>query len=224
MFVPKLPQKLWLVRHGETEANVAMKCANQKCKPTIGIDKRDADMLLTALGRKQARVVGEMFAALPPQEKPTIIFTSPYKRARKTAYLIFETARLGALPQVDGAQQYVKVVIDERLREQDFGIFSGYAATAFRECQPLDAKRLEQQGFFFWRPPGGENWCDVILRLRSFMKDLEQYCKKSERVLIVCHRNVMLCLRYIIENLNESQLMNLHKTGISNCQVISYPA
>jgi hypothetical protein len=64
------------------------------------------------------------------------------------------------------------VEIDERLREKEFGVMGGLTKRGIRERLPeLDARR-RKEGKFYYRPPGGESWCDVVLRLRSFWTSL----------------------------------------------------
>ena len=58
-------------------------------------------------------------------------------------------------------------------------------------------------GKFYHRPPGGESWADVILRLRSALNTINLlYCDR--RVVVVCHQVVVLCMRYILEELDEA--------------------
>src|SRR5438552_2023233 len=98
------------------------------------------------------------------------------------------------------------LIVDERLREKEFGILDRLTAVGIRRHFPDQAEFRRLLGKFYHRPPGGESWCDVILRLRSATEMLsrEYY---GERVLIVCHAVVVLCMRYIMEHLTESELL-----------------
>ena len=58
---------------------------------------------------------------------------------------------------------------DERLRERDFGAFDGMTGAGIREQYPDEAKRRDLLGKFYYRPPGGESWADVALRVRSLL-------------------------------------------------------
>jgi broad specificity phosphatase PhoE len=62
----------------------------------------------------------------------------------------------------------------------------------------------------------------VILRLRSATEMLaREYC--GQRVLIVCHTVVVLCMRYILEHLTEDELLAIDKKNeIANCSVTLY--
>jgi probable phosphoglycerate mutase len=48
-----------------------------------------------------------------------------------------------------------------------------------------------------------------------------EYC--GQRVLIVCHAVVVLCMRYLIEHMTESELLAVDKKAdIANCSVTLY--
>jgi broad specificity phosphatase PhoE len=114
------------------------------------------------------------------------------------------------------------LIVDERFREKEFGILDRLTAVGVREQFPDQAEFRRLLGKFYHRPPGGESWCDVILRLRSATEMLSrEYC--GQRVLIVCHAVVVLCMRYIIEHLTETDLLGIDKEAeIANCSVTSY--
>ena len=47
----------------------------------------------------------------------------------------------------------------------------------------------------------------------------------DQRVLIVAHQVVVLCMRYIIENLSEEQILEIDREGdVVNCGVTEYVA
>ena len=79
------PNRLWLIRHGQSQGNVARDAAEAAAAATIDIDTRDVDVPLSDLGHAQARAAGAWFAALPAHERPEVILSSPYLRARQTA-------------------------------------------------------------------------------------------------------------------------------------------
>lgn len=87
---------------------------------------------------------------------------------------------------------------------------------------PEEARRRAELGKFFYRPPGGESWCDVALRLRSVLSDLQlQYA--GERVLLVAHQVVVLCFRYLLEGLDEQRLLAIDRAGdVANCSITTF--
>ena len=180
----------------------------------IDIDIRDVDVPLSQLGQSQATAVGRWFGALPEEERPNIVLTSPYLRARHSAGLIVKTAGM--------SEDSYSLIVDERFREKEFGVLDRLTAVGVKEQFPDQAEFRRLLGKFYHRPPGGESWCDVILRLRSATEMISrEYC--CQRVLIVCHAVVVLCMRYVLEHLTEAELLAIDKKAeIANCYVTSY--
>ena len=52
------PQRLYLVRHGQSQGNVARDAADEAGAHEIDIDMRDVDVPLSDLGMEQARAAG----------------------------------------------------------------------------------------------------------------------------------------------------------------------
>ena len=208
------PERLYLVRHGQSQGNVARDAADEAGLHEIGIDVRDVDVPLSDLGIRQAKAAGRWFAALPRDERPELILSSPYVRARQTAEIICKADALSGAPS--------RTIIDERLREREFGIFDRLTTIGIRERFPEEAAHRRRLGKFYHRPPGGESWADVILRLRSMLNTINlHYCDK--RVLIVCHQVVVLCFRYILEGLDEETILRIDKQGdVLNCGIAAY--
>jgi broad specificity phosphatase PhoE len=208
------PERLWLVRHGQSQGNVARDAADEAGLHEIGIELRDVDVPLSDLGRRQAEAAGRWFAALPREERPEIVLSSPYMRARQTAEIICKAGALAGGP--------ARTTIDERLREREFGIFDRLTTVGIRERHPQEAAHRRRLGKFYHRPPGGESWADVILRLRSMLNTINlHYCDR--RLLVVCHQVVVLCFRYILEELDEAAILQIDKQAeVLNCGIAQY--
>lgn len=192
------PQRLWVVRHGESAGNVARDAAHAAGRMHIDIEHRDVDVPLSPVGEEQSQALGRWFAALPPDQRPDVVLTSPYARARRTA----EIVQAGGGLHVELAD----FVVDERLREKEFGILDRLTRLGIERHHPDQAEFRRILGKFYHRPPAGESWCDVILRLRSAMDTVSLHYG-GRRVLIVSHQVVVLCLRYLLENLDEPQIL-----------------
>ena len=209
------PARLWLVRHGESAGNVARTAAEKSGAATIAVEGRDMDVPLSALGERQARAVGTWFAAQPIEHRPTVVMSSPYARAWQTTRCLMEEAKLAP---------NVRSIADERLREKEFGALNRLTRSGIEAALPAEARLREELGKFYYRPPGGERWCDAILRLRSVFDQL-QLRQAGERVLIVSHQVVVLCFRYLIEELDEARLLAIDAAGdVANCAITSYEA
>ena len=207
------PTRLWLVRHGQSAGNVARDAALRDELHRIALDGRDMDIPLSALGERQARALGDYFSRQPETERPDALLCSPYRRALQTAQLF---RRAG------GAAGEEPICLDERLREKEFGILDGLTTAGIAQTYPDQAEFRRLLGKFYHRPPGGESWCDVILRLRSVLDTVSLH-HAGRRVMVVCHQVVVLCLRYIIEHLDEAAILRIDAEGrVGNCSLTEY--
>ena len=75
------PERLYIVRHGESAGNVAREAATLAGDRMIDLDVRDVDVPLSRLGEQQSEALGRWFASLPADRTQNIILTSPYLRA-----------------------------------------------------------------------------------------------------------------------------------------------
>jgi broad specificity phosphatase PhoE len=210
----KWPDMLWVVRHGQSAGNVASDAAFAARLPTIDLAMRDVDVPLSPLGEEQAAALGRWFAGMREEERPTVVLASPYLRARRTAELIREAGGL--------SREAEDSIVDERLREKEFGVLDRLTRYGIEERFPDQAEFRRLLGKFYHRPPGGESWCDVILRLRSALDTITlHHC--GERVLIVCHQVIVLCMRYLMECMTEDQILAVDRAEeVANCSVTSY--
>lgn len=210
---PRWPSTLWVVRHGQSAGNVARDAADAAGDLRIALDHRDVDVPLSRLGEEQSRALGEWFADRAEDDRPEIMLASPYVRAVQTAE-IFRSA--------GGCAAGEKICVDERLREKEFGILDGLTHRGVEAAHPDQAAFRTLLGKFYHRPPGGESWCDVILRLRSLLDTVSLHYG-GRRVMIVAHQVVVLCLRTVIENLGEREILAIDREGdVANCAITEY--
>ena len=215
----KWPQTLWVVRHGQSAGNVARDAAELGGLASIDIPHRDVDVPLSPLGEAQAQALGDWFAALAPEERPEIVLSSPYVRARQTADRVLDT-----LHRDDAARdaETIACVRDERLREKEFGALDRLTKVGIRQKFPELAEQRAHVGKFYFRPPGGESWCDVILRLRSVLDTITREHRR-ERMLIVGHQVTVNCMRYLLERMTEAQILDIdRRADVANCSITSY--
>ena len=210
----KWPQTIWLVRHGQSAGNVARDAAEAAGLPLIDILTRDVDTPLSGLGEEQAQALGRWFGSLPAEARPSVVLCSPYVRARETARIVLHAAGL--------PQDSLTFATDERLREKEFGILDRLTKHGITQKYPELAEQRTHVGKFYFRPPGGESWCDVILRLRNVIDTITREYRR-ERVLIVSHQVIVTCFRYLFERLDEQQILEIDRAGdVPNCSVTSY--
>jgi broad specificity phosphatase PhoE len=200
---------LGVLRHGQSSGNVAAETAETTGLDVIDIPERDADVPLSEIGRQQAQAVGRWFADLAEDDRPTIAVVSPYLRTRQTAELAL--AGLG-----------IATVVDERLRDRELGVLDLLTSRGVANRLPDEAVRRRRLGKFYYRPPGGESWTDVLLRLRSLLRDLRDD-HPGGRVLLVGHEAIVLLVRYLVESLTEAELMDVVRgTTIANCSISTW--
>lgn len=206
------PVHIQLLRHGQSAGNVALEKAEAQDQETIDIEPRDVDVPLSTLGLEQAAAVGKWMAK--QGTRPTVILVSPYVRARQTAEQVIKKMHL--------KPDEFKLVVDERLREREFGILDRLTRKGILARYPEQAALHQRLKKFYFRPPGGESWTDVILRLRSIQDSLARDYA-GEKVLIVCHTVVILCFRYLFERLTEEQILSIDRQSqMSNCGLTTY--
>jgi broad specificity phosphatase PhoE len=210
----KWPEVLWLVRHGQSAGNVAREKAEAAAVPLIDIATRDMDTPLSALGEQQAIALGRWFGVMPAAVRPTVVLCSPYVRAVETARLVLSAA--GIEPDALTFQR------DERLREEEFGALDRLTKVGIRQKYPELAEQRGHVGKFYFRPPGGESWCDVILRLRSVLDTITREYRR-ERMLVVAHQVNVNCFRYLFERMSEDQILSIDRSAdVPNCSVTSF--
>ena len=204
------PASLLLVRHAESAGNVARELAEANGDPLIDIALRDMDVPLSELGERQSRAVGLWLAGLG-RRAPSVVLTSPYVRAERTASIALAAAGL-ELP----------LVLDERLREREFGVLDRLTKAGIQQRFPDQAEARSRIGKFYHRPPGGESWCDVALRVRSVLDSVTRE-HSGKHVMIVAHQVVILMFRYVIERLGEGDVLRISRdVDLANCSVTTF--
>jgi len=220
MGVPRLvglqsgPVSITLVRHGESSGNIADARAQSEGAETLDLDQRDADVELSDRGEQQGRALGSWMASAPAGDLPTLVVASPYRRA-------LDTARLAVAQLEDGGRE-VELAVDERLRERDLGLFDGLTAHGIRTRYADESTRRKRVGKFYYQPPSGESWADVVLRVRSLLADLRDGFE-DERVWLVTHQAVIMSFRYVLEGLDEEHLLQEAKDHpLANASLTTY--
>ena len=154
-----------LLRHGKTEWNQKKRIQGQKDSP------------LTPEGRNEAKRWGHTLKGVHFER----ILTSDLGRALETATLINQTLE-------------VPLVQDARLREQDWGSWTGKTLAQLKKEETRRLAREVNAGWEFC-PPGGEDRCRVLERsqeaLRTASKDWS-----GGKILVVTHEGVIKCLLY----------------------------
>jgi len=203
------PLELVLVRHGHSAGNAADDAARESGAEVLDLTDRDADVELSDAGREQAEGLAAWLSGLGDDARPSRVVSSPYRRAAETAAIAL--GPLGLEPDVD-----------ERLRERDLGILDGLTGAGIRSRHPEEAERRKKLGKFYYQPPSGESWADVVLRVRSLLTDVREDCD-GERLWLFTHQAVIMSFRYVLESLSEEQILQIDReVTIPNASVTRY--
>lgn len=161
-----------LVRHGEAEQNVLN---------VLSSLPETKERHLTARGREQIAALAEQLRK--NSEPIAMIFHSPLTRTRETAEILAE--KTGAPLREDA-----------RLRETDFGVFSGRDVHIFHEKYPKKTDRLETDG-----TDGVEDFARERERLLGFCRDaLGEFSGKT--VVVVSHADTIQVLYGVLKQLS----------------------
>lgn len=201
-------RELLLLRHGESEGNIAAARAAEADAHVIDVPARDADVELTELGLEQAAALGSAMAGWPAEALPEVVVSSSYRRARATAV---EACRAAGLD--------LDVTVDERLRDRELGVLDRLTSAGVAARHPEEAERRAWHGKYYHRPAGGESWVDVALRLRAWLREATD-AWAGRRVLVVSHDVTVTLIRAICEGLDEEQTMDLARgTPVRNASL-----
>lgn len=150
--------KLFIIRHGESEANAKGIHQGQRI-----------DTSLSKLGRSQAKKLAKRLK----NEKIEVIYTSDLKRAKETA------------EEINKFHQ-VKLISDRRLREFDMGDFTEIENKweIFQKYKEEESKKKSIERYKV-SPPNGESEWQHFLRVEEFLGDLLKTNYKS--IVVVAH-------------------------------------
>jgi 2,3-bisphosphoglycerate-dependent phosphoglycerate mutase len=207
---PKWPDHLVIVRHAESERNIWREIAMAKGELVYGGNLRDMDVPLTPNGEQQAIATGRHLGA---KFRFDHAFVSPFNRTMHTARLM-----------IDQFPDQVEITEEERVREIDFGILDGLTKHGIAHYHPEEQERRSRVGKYHYRPPAGENYPDVALRVHTFLGTLTRETA-GESVLVVCHSVIVLIFRKLLERLTEQEFMAIDANkvmDVKNCSVTHY--
>lgn len=210
-----MPTDLFLVRHGESEGNVALNAAKAGDRSYLTEDylaRTTLDYRLSPEGARQAARAGAWIRSWMTDHGVDgfdRLYCSPYARARETA----------ALLGVPGAAWQLEPL----LRERDFGLWEGLPRAEVEAVFPRSAEQ-KAKNRFLWRPDGGESTPDIDLRVREVLATLARELPR-QRVVCVTHEDVMWTFRFRLEKMTIDEWL-AHQDDdhheIVNCGILHY--
>ena len=157
--------RLYLIRHGETDWNKVKKLQGK------------SDIPLNAFGEHLAEETAEALAMVPFD----LAYTSPLKRARRTAELVL-------------GERDIPILDEKRIEEMGFGIYEGLI------CKEGASEIPDPEFFYFFHAPekyhppkGGESFEDVLKRTGDFLEELRQDPARSGQTILIATHGAALC-------------------------------
>lgn len=208
-----LPRNLVLIRHGQSEGNIAKRRSEEGDHSAFSPEFRmrhTESFRLTDRGRSQAERAGQWLRenGLGSFDRYMV---SAYTRAAETAALL-------ALPNAEW-------MLSPYLTERNWGDIDNVPQD---ELLALHGEALLGRDVepFFWRPPNGESFLDLCLRVDRVLDTLHRECSEQD-VVIVCHGEVMRAFQVCLERLTQSEFKDLILSQkdwdrIHNCQIVQY--
>lgn len=207
-----MPRNLFLVRHGQSEANVMQKASragDQSLYTEETMTVPDRSWRLTELGVQQAKVAGAWIG----QQNITFdrAVVSTFTRARETA------AMLG----LDVRWEESRVI-----RERSWGEIGSMSKQDFARKYSQNASYRDSDPLY-WAPPAGESIANVAEnRVRNILSTLHRE-NPRENVLMVTHGEFMWATRLVLERWSDEEFLDRdadRSEMIHNCTVLQYTA
>lgn len=180
--------KIYLIRHGESLANLDLVSAD------FSMDNQNS---LSQKGENQIQAI------IPAFRNCNIIriFSSPMKRAVKSAEIL-----------QSGLVNKPKIMIDNRLKEIDYGIFTDDRDNP--EMQNIAKKQIA--GDQEIRFGGGENIREILERFLDFLIDNYKENQNSE-IIVFSHGRLLSIVGKKIEDICQKKI---RKSQINNASII----
>ena len=205
-------ETLVLLRHGESEGNVAYDHSIKGDHSLYAgdfLERHSSLWRLTEKGEDQAKIAGEWLRS-NNLSRFDCLYTSEYVRAMETSGLL--------------GLKDAKWRSDLMLRERDWGEWDLCSQQERRENFGYERRRRRES--LFWAPPGGESLAQVVQRVDSFLMFVNRRFSGG-KVFITCHGELMWAFRLRFERLTQLQYREMQaqrstEEKIHNCQLIVY--
>ncbi len=192
--------KLLLIRHGQTDWNLAQRFQGQ------------SDIPLNETGRRQAQALAERLAAVPFEA----VYCSDLQRAVETAKIIVSASKRMRGSSALGFR------LDVRLREIHFGDWEGLTYPEI-EAQYPAALAAWEADIFENAPPHGETLEGLALRVQSMLEELRAK-HPGQTILIVAHGGALQTLICLALNLPPAMYWQFSLSPASLSELAFYPA
>lgn len=209
-----LPRNLILVRHGQSEGNIAnsrSRAGDEQDFTSVLENRHSTELRLTDKGQAQARAAGDWLRqhGLTQFDRH---YVSEYARALETA----------ALLELPNAKWYV----DAQLRELDHGLVDNMPDKVRLQAFG-DYFKFRKKHLFYAPWPYGESMAEACDRLRNNIIGTLHRELADKNVIIVCHGELMRAFRVILERISANTYHRLYQEDptwfkVGNGQIIHY--
>lgn len=187
-----------LIRHGKSQWQT------NEVNPTV---VGDSNVTLSNEGWTQAKQLGARLGHRFVSD--SLLFTSPYMRARQTLYGIIDGSQVAVHAGVN------KIYEDPRLRESEFGYN--------KEPDQIKTEKgvRDDQGYFYYRYQGGESPADVYDRVSTFIDTMTRQMERKRvfKSIIVSHGITIRCFVMRFMHLTVEQFDMIKNPD--NCDLIT---
>src|SRR3989338_9810446 len=210
-----LPIDIILVRHGQSEGNVANKASrkgdNSFFTPEFR-NRHSRTFRLIDKGIVQAKTAGEWLKKNIPMPLDRF-YVSDYLRAKETAAYLH-------LPKAIWRVEF-------HLRERDHALIDNCPDDEKKNLFAFEQRQYEADPFLAYPAGGGESLAALCLRQKTtMMAHWARECS-DKRIVVVCHGHVIRAIQIEFEDLGHDDFIRLDSSEepadkIRNCQIIWY--
>ena len=182
--------KLYLIRHGETDWNIVKRLQGA------------TDIPLNENGEALAKVTAEGLKEIPFD----MIFTSPLKRAYRTAEIV-------------KGNREIPLIKEDRIREICFGDYEGLVSKSEGYSIPdPDFKFFFTKTDCYKTPPNGETIEELLRRTKDFLEELKAREDLKDKTILVSSHGA--AVRALLSNIEECDIAHFWGAGVhKNCGV-----
>lgn len=210
------PALLVIVRHAESERNVAKKGNvyfpdEESAACVKGVP--DHETPITQKGAMQAWITGRYirrrFGTFD------VVYDSGYLRTEQTRDQILRA-------YTSEERERMKLRTSDRIRERDTGYAYDMTIEEAHRYFPWIKEYFKEFGYFYARPPGGESQSDVCERVYRFIGTLFAM-RAGKKVLVVTHGGTARAFRYNLEKwTGKMYVEKIKEAELKNCGLIVY--
>jgi len=170
--------KVFIFRHGQSTFNRVNRFTGMHNAP------------LTKTGKDDARIIAERLK----HKKIGLAFQTSLSRSKQTLHEVLKFH-----------PECKKILTDDRMIERSYGSLVGQTHWQIISRYGLEKYELWHRGFHS-RPPKGESFADVEIRVKKFIQDLLVIAKNEKiNIAISAHGNSIRLFRKIMEKASEKQ-------------------